>query len=363
MKHLLGSRFHVAVFSSGPSGRLRLACAAVLALATVCFAPADARSEEAAAKKGDASVGSGPWITCVRWVDDEHLVASEAQGLLLRPGRVVRAAAADASQLTGLGEQESSVWSVLPVGDGRVLASNYKGEVFLHGGEQPEKLEVTARWIRTLRAAPGGKEVLAGTEDGKLVVLSLDERKETKRIDAHAAAIFDIAVHPAGDRLATVAGDGTIKLFSWPQLEETGSMSRGKDAIWSVVFSNDGSQLITGGADRRIRLWDVAAGKFLLNLTTTSDWVSSLAAVPESSLVAAGCMNGQVVLVDYVALLPVTEIAGPGSGIWSVALSPNAQRLAVSTRKHGIGLIEASAWQAAAQATAQRAADERPPSP
>ncbi len=319
-------------------------------------------AEDNKAKANDAAVGTGPWITSVRWVDDNQLVAAESQGLLLRAGKVQKTTAADVSKLETIGEEETSIWSVLPLADGKVLASNYKGEVYLHGGEA-QKFDVTARWIRTLKKAPGEGQALAGTEDGKLVVLSLADRKEAKRIDAHGAAIFDIAINAAGDKVATVAGDGTIKVWSWPALEAVGSMSHGSDAVWSVLFSADGTKLITGGAERRVRLWDIAKKKLILSMAVTPDWVTSLTAVPNSSLVVAGCMNGKVVVVDYAAMLPVTQIDGPGSAIWSIALSPSGKQLAVATRKHGIGLIDSAKWQEAAKAVAERAASEKPPAP
>lgn len=316
---------------------------------------------EAENKAGEP--GTGPWITSVRWVDDSQLVAAESQGLLLRSGKVHKTTAADVAKLEPIGEEETSIWAVLPAGNGQVLASNYKGEVFLHGGGEPQKFELTARWIRALEKAPGEGQVLAGTEDGKLVVLSLADRKETKRIDAHGAAIFDIAVNAAGDKIATVAGDGSVKLWSWPNLEAAGSMSRGNEAIWAVQFTPDGSKLITGGAERRVRLWDIAKSKLIMSIAVTPDWVTSLDLIPETSLVAAGCMNGKVVIADYAAMLPVAELDGPGSAIWSVDISPSGKQLAVSTRKHGIGLIAADKWQEPAKAVAERAAAEKAPAP
>ena len=320
-------------------------------------------AEKEEGKDAEAAVGTGPWITSVRWVDDSQLVAAESQGLLLRAGKVLKASAEDVAKLEPLGEQETSIWAVLPLADGQVLASNYKGEVYLHGSGDAQKLELTARWIRALEKAPGEGQALAGTEDGKLVVLSLAAGKETKRIDAHSAAIFDIAVNPAGDKIATVAGDGSVKLWSWPSLESAGSMSHGSDAVWAAEFSADGTQLITGGADRRIRLWDIAKSKLVMSIAVTPDWVTSLARIPDSTLVAAGCMNGKVVVVDYAAKLPVQELDGPGSAIWSVAISPNGKQLAVSTRKHGLALIAADKWQEAAKTVAERVSSEKPPAP
>ena len=339
----------------------KLAILASLAVTSISAPVAETMADDKA-KANETAVGTGPWITSVRWVDDNQLVAAESQGLLLRPGKVHKTTAADVGKLEAIGEEETSIWTVLPLAEGKVLASNYKGEVFVHGGE-PQKFDLTARWIRTLEKAPGEGQVLAGTEDGKLVVLSLADRKETKRIDAHGAAIFDIAVNAAGDKIATVAGDGSIKLWSWPALEAAGSMSRGNDAVWAVQFSADGSKLITGGAERRVRLWDIAKQKLIMSVAVTPDWVTSLTAIPGTSLVVGGCMNGKVVVVDYAAMLPVAQLDGAGSAIWSVALSPSGKQLALATRKHGIALLDTAKWQDAAKSVAERAASEKPPAP
>lgn len=340
-----------------------LAGAGLIALSGLASGGAAGQLSAAEAENKPSEPGAGPWITCVRWVDDNQLVGAESQGLLLRTGKVVKTTAADVSKLEPIGEEETSIWAVLPLGDGKVLASNYKGEVFQHGGGEAQKFDLTARWIRALEKAPGDGQALAGTEDGKLVVLSLADRKETKRIDAHGAAIFDIAFNAAGDKIATVAGDGSVKLWNWPSLEAAGSMSHGNEAVWAVQFTPDGSKLITGGAERRVRLWDIAKSKLIMSIAVTPDWVTSLDLVPNSSLVAAGCMNGKVEIVDYAAMLPVAELDGPGSAIWSIDMSPSGKQLAVSTRKHGIALIAADKWQEPAKAVADRAASEKAPAP
>lgn len=328
------------------------------------FSPSSISAEEKAkSDDSDAKVGTGPWISHVRWLDDQVLVGAQSQGLLLRPGQVVKTTTADPSKLETIGEQETSIWSVLPAGAGNVIASNYKGEIFLHGKGEPKKFESTTRWVRCLAESPAFGELLAGTEDGKLVVLSLADAKEARRVDAHAAAIFDIAISPQRDKVATAAGDGSIKIWSWPKLDAIATMSRGNEAVWAVLFSTDGSRLISGGADRRIQLWNVDKAKLVMSLKVAPDWVTSLTAIPNSSLIVAGCMNGKLEVVDYQSLLPVAETEAASSGVWSVACSPNGEYIAVGTRKHGLKLVKADQWHAAAKAVAERASSERPPAP
>ena len=312
----------------------------------------------------EAPAESGPWLSSIAWLDNAQLVATKSEGLLLRPAQVVKLAAADTTKLETVGEQETSLWSVLPIAAGKFVTTDYKGGLYLYGDGDAKKFELDARWIRATAKAPGDTEFLAGTEDGKLVVLSIADKKEARRIDAQAAAIFDITFNHKGDQVATAAGDGTIKVFSWPQLDPIASLSRGKEAVWSVVFSDDDTQLISGGADRRVQLWDLAKKKSIMSLQMTSDWITSLVALPGTSVVACGAMNGKVFLVDYKSMLPISHSDVAKSAIWSMDLSPDGTQVAIATRKHGASVMPIAAWiESAKQAASNPESSEKPPSP
>lgn len=329
-------------------------------LASPCAAvPVLAQEDQAA----DASESTSSWISSVAWHSDDHLVGTRSQGLLLRPAEVVRVDASDLTATTTVGEAETSLWSVLPVGEGKLLAADYKGGIHVFGEEAAQAVECDTRWVRAMVAAPDGQEVVVGTEDGKLVVLSLDEKKEVRRAEAHAAAIFDVAFSPAGDQLATVGGDGRVKLFSWPALEPQGSMTRGAEAIWSVVYLPDGKHLVTGGADRRIQLWDLDSQSSVCTITQTSDWITDLAVLPDSPVVVAACMDGKLVVAATDSLQKVTEVDAAESAIWSLALHSDGKRIALGTRKNGFALAEVGDWLAQAEQLAQAASLRRPPAP
>ncbi len=315
-------------------------------------------------KKTEPPAETGPWLSSIAWLDDSHLIATKSAGLLLRPAQIVKIAAGDPSKLESVGEQETSLWSILPLGASKYAVTDYKGGVYLYGEGEPKKFELDARWIRATAKAPGDTEILAGTEDGKLLVLSIADKKEARRVDAQAAAIFDITFNHKGNQVAVAAGDGTIKILSWPKLDPIASMSRGKEAVWSVVFSEDDSQLISGGADRRIQLWDLAKAKSIMSLQLTSDWITSLVAIPGTTAVAGGSMNGKVFLVDYKSMLPISESDAAQSAIWSIALSPDGSKVAVATRKHGAAVMHVAAWaEAAKQAAANEKTAEQAPAP
>lgn len=355
---------------------------AALGLTATLIAPRTSQAQDK-----EENVPDGPWISSVVWQSESELLGTHSQGLLFRSAEVVRAASSAPEELTAVGHSDTSLWSVCALADGRVVASDYRGGVWLFDGtaapvaaekvaaeeassehaDSPagKPLALDARWIRALKRTPDADQLLAGTEDGKLILLSVGEGKESRRIDAHPAAIFDIAFSAAGDKVATAGGDGAIKIFSWPQLEPLASMSVDKDAtIWSLLFVNDDKQIVSGGSNNAIQLWDVASAQSIVTMAVAGNWVTSLAAIPESPLVVAGCMDGKLVVVDWQTLQAVHSQEGPGSAIWSIALAPGGEQLAIATRKHGLAVVDdIQAWIAAGQAAAEAVKAVRPPAP
>ncbi|RMF42532.1 MAG: hypothetical protein D6753_07305 [Planctomycetota bacterium] len=312
----------------------------------------------------EENVPNGPWISSVAWLSETQVAGTQSEGLLLRPAKAVKAQTSALDQFEVLGETESSLWRIVPLPDGRVAVSDYRGGIHVFGGDQPQRFQADLKWVRAMALTPSGKEIVAGTEDGKLVVLSIEQLKEARRTDAHQAAIFDVVFNNSGDTLATACGDGSIKLFSWPKLEEQGRLSRGEEGVWSVVFTPDGQGLLSGGSDRRIQLWDLAAMESVCTIARTRDWVTDLVLLPDSHLVVAGCMDGKLVVADYGIKSKVTAVEAARSAIWSAELGPDGQQILLGTRKSGFALVPvADQWSDQAQALAQEIAKLAPPSP
>ncbi|MEC8557529.1 MAG: hypothetical protein VXZ82_21210 [Planctomycetota bacterium] len=338
-------------FQSSPAGAIPAACG----LLTVLVLPLSVCAQEAEEIKPD-----GPWISDVAWDGNDHVVGTNSQGLLLRPAKLVRAGTTALGELDTIGESETSLWSVLSVGDGQWLASDYKGGLHLIGNGSG-KIEAETRWVRALCATPEAGKVLAGTEDGKVLLLSITEKKELSRVDAHKAAVFAIAFNAAGDQVATAGGDGVIKVHSWPELKPLAEMTRGSEAIWSLSFVDGDSKIVSGGADRRLQLWDVATAASVCTITRTRDWITDLFLLPDSKVVCATCMDGKIVVADYGAMTKVAEAEVAESAIWSAAL--NGKKIALGTRKNGLQIAEVGDWIAQAQTVTKEVAKVRPPAP
>ena len=99
---------------------------------------------------------------------------------------------------------------------------------------------------RSLAWSPTGKQLVAGTAEGDLIILDSE----------------------TGLRLATLGG-------------HTGG-------VRAVAWSPDGRRLASGGEDRMLRIWDATTGKELLTLDCQSTWIHTVAWSPDGSRLAAG---------------------------------------------------------------------------
>lgn len=311
-----------------------------------------------------ADTAENVWISSLTWSGDQQIIGTRSEGLLLRPGKLVKLSASEPQKLEVIGEAESSLWALISL-ENSVLTSDYKGQLLRFQDNQPNKLKVDARWMRCLKEIPNNsKEILAGTEDGQLIVIDTENGNEARRTKLEpAAAIFDVAFHPQQNQVAVAMGDGNVHLLAWPSLEKQSTL-KVDGAIWTCLYSLDGTQLLTGGTDRRIRLWDVASASPIVSIASARDWVTSMQLLPETTFVIAGCMNGEILLVDYHSRMPVRSQQAATSGIWDVALSADGKRLALGTRKHGVQIIDCSEWASQAAAAVKVAESEnKPPQP
>ena len=101
----------------------------------------------------------------------------------------------------------------------------------------------------------------------------------------------------------------------------------------------------------------------ICTVARTRNWITDLVALPDSHCIVAGCMDGKLVVADTKSLSPVEVVEAAKSAIWSIALDPTGERLALGTRKHGFQIISTKGWAEKAASQAAELAKVRPPSP
>lgn len=317
-------------------------------------------SKQAIAQQ-DQPVQETTWAITADWVDDDTVVATMTAGLHYQPSQLIRASIKSLDDISVIGTGEASMWTALPLGK-HILTTDYKGgiHIFESGTSEPSKVDGESRWIRASAKLPSG-DVLLGTQDGKVHQIDAEQLCIKHSASLHDSAIFDISLSRDGSQFATATETGEVGVFTVADLKEVAKWSASDQSVWGVEFASD--TIITAGADRQIKVWDPEALKLVVAITTTDDWGSTIAAIPNTDLVAVGSLSGSVTVVDTSTFYPIATQQVAESGIWSLAVSPNGSNLLAATRKHGLKVIDISSWPQTAKTAAAQAAATMPPIP
>ena len=82
--------------------------------------------------------------------------------------------------------------------------------------------------------------------------------------------------------------------------------------VTSVAWNNDGTKLVSGSYDETVKIWSVgSAGTFECQSTLNVDaYVFSVAFSPDGDMIAAGCGDGKIHLVDVLTAQVKRSVSG-----------------------------------------------------
>lgn len=129
----------------------------------------------------------------------------------------------------------------------------------------PAALEHGASRVQAAAVAAGtggARLVVTGDDTGTLRIARQDAAGVWTRlcqIQAHAAAIVDLAIAPGANRVATAAEDGRAALLALAAdgCGEPQMLDGGADTLYSVQFAPDGQALVAAAIDARAQVWSI----------------------------------------------------------------------------------------------------------
>ncbi|XP_020852164.1 guanine nucleotide-binding protein subunit beta-like protein 1 isoform X3 [Phascolarctos cinereus] len=155
-----------------------------------------------------------------------------------------------------------------PSGSGPLLLAGYEdGSVILWNVSERRmlsRLSCHKEPVMSLDFDSGRAKGVSGSSEKVLCVWSLDEHhslKVCRTQELTNPGIADVAIRPDGKILATAGWDHRIRLFGWKQLKPLAVLDYHSAAVHCVAFSDPGrpgEQLLAGGSkDQRISIWSV----------------------------------------------------------------------------------------------------------
>jgi WD40 repeat protein len=141
--------------------------------------------------------------------------------------------------------------------------------------------------------------------------------------------IHDLAFSPDGRVIATCSsGEALVRFWSTAQGHLTGTANVGPVGVSSVVYSPDG-RLVATGVSRPVKVWDARTRK-LRAVCPRQAFVQSFAFAPGGRILAAGYIDGLVVLWDAWTGTQRKVLRGHTDQVMAVAFLPDGRTLATA---------------------------------
>jgi WD40 repeat protein len=185
-------------------------------------------------------------------------------------------------------------------------------------------------WVRCLSFTPDGAKLVSGSFDKTIKLWQLATGAVIHTLADHPKGVFALAVSPDGKLLASGSWDDTIKLWNL----ETGTLLhdlvKHKASVRSLAISPDSQTLISGSFDRTIELWQIPAGVPRQTISAR-DPISAIALSADGKFLASTGDDGKIELWSIASGRPLGVAIGNKHCIGSLAIGPDSQTIAAGT--------------------------------
>ncbi len=149
--------------------------------------------------------------------------------------------------------------------------------------------------VFALAVSPDGKLLASGSWDDTIKLWNLETGTLLHNLIKHQASVRSLAISPDSQTLISGSFDRTIELWQIPDGVPTQTISA-RDPIAAISLSADGKFLASTGDDGKIELWSLPSGRALGCCIGNKHCIGSLAIGSDSQTLAAGTVNGYVIL-------------------------------------------------------------------
>jgi WD domain, G-beta repeat len=171
-------------------------------------------------------------------------------------------------------------------------------------------------WVRCLSFIPDGTKLVSGSFDKTIKLWQVETGQIAHTFTDSLKGVFALAVSPDGQMLASGSWDETIALWNLESGTCIQQLTQHQSSVRSLAISPDGKTLVSGSFDRTIvlwhlpagtvqttigddgtiDLWSLATGAAIVASTANKHCIGSLAIDPDGQTIAAGTVNGYVIL-------------------------------------------------------------------
>lgn len=177
--------------------------------------------------------------------------------------------------------------------------------------------------------SPLGTLVAFGTADGRIRLWDSTGEREIAMLSAHTNRVFHLVFSPDGRRLASAADEEPILVWDVADAKVISTLEsvRGSQQVHGLTFSRDGRMLVAGHFRGEVRVWDIASQRLVFRLDEHELQTRGVALSPDGQTVISGANT--LKFRDLNTRRLETELSPMLYRVWSLAISPDGQRLAI----------------------------------
>jgi WD40 repeat protein len=203
--------------------------------------------------------------------------------------------------------------------------------------------------VNSVAVSPDGTTVASAADDGSIRLWSVKRHRQTGVLAGHRnspgrTVVYAVAFSRDGRMLASAGEDETVRLWDVARRSAIGVLRGHTNYVTSVAFDpsdQSGRTLASGSLDRTIRLWDVRGKQTRTFLRGQGDGVEAVAFSSQGAL-ASGARDSTVLLArpDRPSSLGV-RLAASQLSVTALASSPGGQVLAAGIVDGSVVLFDA----------------------
>jgi WD40 repeat protein len=200
--------------------------------------------------------------------------------------------------------------------------------------------------ITSLAWAPDARTLLAGRDRGDLVRWDALSGECLRIISRHQGPVTALAYAPDGTRVASASEDSTLSIWSLKNPDQE-VICWHAGAVLSFAWSPDGAYLVSACQhEQSLQSWDAFSGRpgqrIPLSVSSTQLLtIQTIAWSPNGDVLAAGCDDGTVQLIDMHRFRHIQTYRAAHAQVHCIAWSPDGCLLDAGER----GFNGVQVWQ------------------
>ena len=196
----------------------------------------------------------------------------------------------------------------------------------LADGTQTAVLEGHRDAVVALDLSPDGATAITGGYDGRVRVWDLVQHSCLQEWTSDLKRIAAVVYSPNGDSFAESGQGAHVHIRDVEDGRVIEHLDTNAPGVVGLAVAPDGSMLATAGYDGTVRLWDCDSWE-PVRVLPAGERANAVSFSRSGQLLAAAA-NSRVTVWSFTREEPVADVALPISGVYGLAFSPDAKRLA-----------------------------------